>query len=383
MYLVDLEIQILVLPDVVALPVLHHYNPEYDNQPNKIDIMKKFFIVLSLLMVGVISGFAQTLTAKAYMTMDGQQLKLRERADYVVADPQATASDYNNVGVAAYYAGVRYVQFGTDDLEGLPLSVIVPMETNSINIVFNVAEGTQLYLVDASDGSRTPINAGENKVYAVNYESAAYAVNDRFSISKLQNPPAPPADILELNGTLGTIVSDREIASVPDGVVLYEILETDYANHITFQEVALPLAAGTPVLFQRTGDAAYVTLGTDYTTGEYVYANGFVGLLPGKDSRTVNVNSHVLVLVTADCKLKFATTSLTLTAGHAYIDMNAIIPANPAPGRRRLMIGRSGIVTDVENVAAEVKGARKSIENGKIVILKNGMKYNVAGQMMK
>ena len=63
--------------------------------------------------------------------------------------------------------------------------------------------------------------------------------------------------------------------------------------------------------------------------------------------------------------------------------MNEIIPANFAPGRRRLMIGRNGIVTDVENAAAEVKGARKSIENGKIVILKNGQKYNVAGQMMK
>lgn len=241
-----------------------------------------------------------------------------------------------------------------------------------------LVQGEPLKLFDAlHPDAEVVLTAGASYVFSDINASAI--VNDRFII----NHTAAPADILELNGTLGTIVSDREIASVPDGVVLYEILETDYANHITFQEVALPLAAGTPVLFQRTGDAAYVTLGTDYTTGEYVYANGFVGLLPGKDSRTVNVNSHVLVLVTADCKLKFATTSLTLTAGHAYIDMNAIIPANPAPGRRRLMIGRNGIVTDVENVAAEVKGARKSIENGKIVILKNGIKYNVAGQMMK
>ena len=345
--------------------------------------MKKFFIILSLLMVGMISGSAQTLTAKAYMTMDGQQLKLRERADYAVADPQATASDYNNVGVAAYYAGVRYVQFGTNDLEGLPLSVIVPAHTNSITITFNVVDGTQLYLVDATDDSRTPINAGENVNYTVDDEEDAYAINNRFSISK---SATPPADTQELPSSLGTFVSNKKVASVT-GAVLYEIIATDGVSNITFQEVNMTngLAAGTPVLYQKTDATAFVTFTDDEPiNGVYAYANGFVGLLPGNNSKDEYMGDGDLwALVSAEGNLKFVDTWCTLTPGHAYIDMNEIIPANFAPGRRRLMIGRNGIVTDVENAAAEVKGARKSIENGKIVILKNGQKYNVAGQMMK
>lgn len=194
------------------------------------------------------------------------------------------------------------------------------------------------------------------------------------------------ADTQELPSSLGTFVSDKKVASVT-GAVLYEIIATDGISNITFQEVNMTngLAAGTPVLYQKTDATAFVTFTDDAPiNGVYANANGFVGLLPGNNPKEEYMEDGDLwALVSADGKLKFVDTYCTLTPGHAYIDMNEIIPANPAPGRRRLMIGRSGIVTDVENVAAEVKGARKSIENGKIVILKNGMKYNVAGQMMK
>ena len=147
--------------------------------------MKKLFILSAMLIAGLTSSFAQELTAKAYISMDGTTLKLRERADYVVAEPQATASDYNNVGAAALYNGARYIQFGTNDLEGLALSVVVPANATAITLSFSSVAGTPLYILDAQDGSRTLIEANGSKEYEVIPSNAASTINDRFSISKI------------------------------------------------------------------------------------------------------------------------------------------------------------------------------------------------------
>ena len=340
--------------------------------------MKKLFTILSLLLAGLTSGFAQNYSARVFITMAGQpqELRLREKADPAYSD---FASDNNNIGVAALVGGTRYITWGCNDLEGIQLD-FVPTATHC-TFTFSAIEG-DLYLVDASNNSRTKIE-GDDYEFDVDESLINTNVSNRFSISK---SATPPADTQELPSSLGTFVSDKKVASVT-GAVLYEIIATDGVSNITFQEVNMTngLAAGTPVLYQKTDATAFVTFTDDAPiNGVYAYANGFVGLLPGNNPKEEYMEDNDLwALVSADGKLKFVDTWCTLTPGHAYIDMNEIIPANPAPGRRRLMIGRSGIVTDVENVAAEVKGARKSIENGKIVILKNGQKYNVAGQMMK
>lgn len=339
--------------------------------------MKKLFTILSLLLAGLTFGFAEEYSAKASITMDGMTLRLRESANFNDGFTNgACLSDNNQVAMAAYVNGTRYIQWGCKNLEGLRLAVKSTAQT--FNLTFSNVIGT-LYIIDTRDGSSTLIVDGESKEYAIYASEIGNDIVDRFYISKM------PANIQELPSSLGTFVSDKKVASVT-GAVLYEIIATDGVSNITFQEVNMTngLAAGTPVLYQKTDATAFVTFTDDAPiNGVYAYANGFVGLLPGNNPQEEHMLDGDLWALVSDGKLKFVDTYCTLTPGHAYIDMNEIIPANPAPGRRRLMIGRSGIVTDVENVAAEVKGARKSIENGKIVILKNGIKYNVAGQMMK
>lgn len=339
--------------------------------------MKKLFTILSLLLAGLTSGFAEDYSARAFITMDGMTLRLRESANFNDGFTNgACASDNNQVAMAAYVNGTRYIQWGCKNLEGLRLAVKSTAQT--FNLTFSDVIGT-LYIIDTRDGSSTLIVDGESKEYAIYASEIGNDIVDRFYISKM------PANIQELPSSLGTFVSDKKVASVT-GAVLYEIIATDGVSNITFQEVNMTngLAAGTPVLYQKTDATAFVTFTDDAPiNGVYAYANGFVGLLPGNNPKEEYMGVGDLWALVSDGKLKFVDTYCTLTPGHAYIDMNAINPQQPAPGRRRLMIGRSGIVTDVENVAAEVKGARKSIENGKIVILKNGIKYNVAGQMMK
>jgi hypothetical protein len=44
------------------------------------------------------------------------------------------------------------------------------------------------------------------------------------------------------------------------------------------------------------------------------------------------------------------------------------------------VVGRNNMPTDIENTFIE--GANKRIENGKVVIIKNGVKYNVLGTQL-
>lgn len=351
---------------------------------------------IKIIAILVLSAFAfyanATVTAKAKISVSTNEsadaLYLIQGTEYSSAydnnadaekllnkDPLADP-DYS-INLYAIHGGYDLSIVATDDLADIAIAFQSNEAETQYTLSFSNVSGT-ITLYDTEEQETITVADGQSYTFsqAVNTTNAA-----RFIINK----SAAPADTQELPSSLGTFVSDKKVASVT-GAVLYEIIATDGVSNITFQEVNMTngLAAGTPVLYQKTDATAFVTFTDDAPiNGVYAYANGFVGLLPGNNSQEEHMLDGDLWALVSDGKLKFVDTYCTLTPGHAYIDMNAINPQQPAPGRRRLMIGRSGIVTDVENVAAEVKGARKSIENGKIVILKNGQKYNVAGQMMK
>lgn len=63
-------------------------------------------------------------------------------------------------------------------------------------------------------------------------------------------------------------------------------------------------------------------------------------------------------------------------------DTNYTFTAEPNTVSERFqVIGRNNVVTGIENSAA-IEGANKFIENGKVVIIKNGVKYNVLGAQL-
>lgn len=76
---------------------------------------------------------------------------------------------------------------------------------------------------------------------------------------------------------------------------------------------------------------------------------------------------------------KIVSTSATVATGKAYLQFNEVISA-------RAMSFEGDDVTGVENIEAPAEATLKEgkfIENGKLVIVKNGMKFNAAGQQMK
>ena len=59
------------------------------------------------------------------------------------------------------------------------------------------------------------------------------------------------------------------------------------------------------------------------------------------------------------------------------------IPADGAPARIRLVIGGEQTATAIESIQISDISSQKVIENGQLVIIKNGVRYNAVGQLVK
>ena len=68
----------------------------------------------------------------------------------------------------------------------------------------------------------------------------------------------------------------------------------------------------------------------------------------------------------------------TLKAHRAYV----IYTGNAAPKRMRFVFNQEQVVTGIDNANADIK-AEKRIENGQLIIIKNGVRYNVQGQIVR
>ena len=149
--------------------------------------MKKTILMITMLLAGVISSYAVDYTAKAYIKMNDATFKLRESTSYTAGPNTSCISNPNEgteyEGVSAYVNSMVYNQWSVDELEGLQLS----FRPTATDVTFNFSNvtGTQLYLVDANDGSRTPIVESGSYSFSVEASKVGERVADRFSISKL------------------------------------------------------------------------------------------------------------------------------------------------------------------------------------------------------
>ena len=69
-----------------------------------------------------------------------------------------------------------------------------------------------------------------------------------------------------------------------------------------------------------------------------------------------------------------------LKAHKAYVIYNG--SQSNAPRRMRFVFNQEQVATGIDNANADIK-AEKRIENGQLIIIKNGVRYNVQGQVIK
>ncbi|MBR5827665.1 MAG: hypothetical protein IKY49_00330, partial [Paludibacteraceae bacterium] len=200
------------------------------------------------------------------------------------------------------------------------------------------------------------------------------------------------------NGEYGTICLPYASSNYT-GAEFYEIsymeLEADDVTPrgIWLDQVAddATLEAGKPYIFKGTS-----TLLTVYYEGDEVLnpVEGVAGLT-GTFTKIVDLNtsdpSNTLEgnYMIAQNQMWLCGTGCWLNANRAYIDYTTIhantTPKSKIPGRRRVYMGTTGenTATGTENAVTPQVQVTKIIENGQLVIIRDGVKYNAQGMRLQ
>ena len=162
-------------------------------------------------------------------------------------------------------------------------------------------------------------------------------------------------------------------------------------NELVLTEIAhgeQVIPANTAVILRKTGSNAPVVLIPTEENG--VSVNPDDNSLKGVDAVTTleslsiaQENCYVLSGTTQYGVGFYRINSDNLKAHKAYVVYNG--PQTNAPRRMRFVFNEEKVATGVENTDASAKigGSEKVIENGILYIIKNGVRYNVQGQIVK
>lgn len=139
---------------------------------------------------------------------------------------------------------------------------------------------------------------------------------------------------------------------------------------------------GTPILIKTSSDIVNplfenVTIESetaDHTNGGFVT---FQGTFVQKDFH----NGDQVLLLMANNQLAYPQQDRTLKGFRAYFQING--GANSAPIRRANIITPNKVPTEINLVELENNGIIKTIENGQLIIIRDGVRYNAMGVMIE
>ena len=184
-----------------------------------------------------------------------------------------------------------------------------------------------------------------------------------------------------VTNTWGTICLPYASSSFT-GATFYEVSSLNPAEGLWLDQLAAgtQLVAGKPYIFQATATEITVTYTGEAATTPQAGANGLTGTFTDIAAGGVLVNNYII----ANNAVWVANANNTLPANRAYINA-AQVPAKQQaeiPGRRRVCMGENA-ATGVDNIVAPAGQAVKAIENGQLIIIRDGIKYNVQGQVIR
>jgi len=285
------------------------------------------------------------------------------------------ADDWNTMYL--YWNGYRYVDF--NDVKAIRFY----SEANRSDFVLNVRDnwdgdgGVEIANINAmtagegymelplTDYMREKIAASEHLLVQFNKEGGA-----AFNVTDIVLVMEKPYTRTVTNGNYGTICLSRAAATI-EGATMYRIVGGNASEGITIEEV-VSMEAGKPYIFQASADQLTVTM--TGARAEVQDANGLIGNL-GTDAITVPMDAYVL----KNNLLYMVNSAVTIAPNHAYINMSAITPIAPAPGRVRRVIAVENQATGVESLQPSAFSLEKVLMNGQLFILRDGQLYNVTG----
>ena len=181
--------------------------------------------------------------------------------------------------------------------------------------------------------------------------------------------------------TLGTICLPYGSSNYT-GATFYEVVGKE-AGKVYLGSVTT-LTAGVPYIFESTSTTP-TTIKVVYEGDKAASAgnkNGLIGTFT--DETVVPSGNYILysgAFIPADG------TTNKVNAYRAYLNLNAIIggkPSKPMPGRRYIGMDVQGenVETGVEDLFT-TETPVKAIVNGQLIIIRDGVKYNVQGQVIR
>ena len=190
--------------------------------------------------------------------------------------------------------------------------------------------------------------------------------------------------------TYGTICLPYASSSY-SGAEFYEIswMELDEdgitPKGIWLDEVNGALTAGKPYIFKATSTVLTVNCTGSAVANPAAGEAGLVGTF--KDIKSDNTILEGNYMISGN-KFLLCPAGCWLNANRAYIDASIIAGHTTKkaeiPGRRRVCLGETSEneATGFENIVAPEGQAVKAIVNGQLIIIRDGVKYNVQGQKL-
>ena len=195
------------------------------------------------------------------------------------------------------------------------------------------------------------------------------------------------------DGEYGTICLPYASSNY-SGAEFYEVswLRAEGANAGLYLDEVVAgtiLEAGKPYIFRATGNLLTVYYEGDKVDAPVEGVNGLTGTfveirdLSSSDPSNILEGNYLI----AENKIWLCETSCVLYPNRAYIKASGLPKTEQAliPGRRRVCMGSSGENTETgtENALTPNVEVIKRIENGQVIIIRDGVKYNVQGQKMQ
>ena len=180
------------------------------------------------------------------------------------------------------------------------------------------------------------------------------------------------------NGEWGTICLPYASSSFT-GAAFYEVSSLVVGEGLWLDQLADgdQLVAGKPYIFQATATKITVTYTGEEVSAPVEGANGLTGTFTEIAAGGLTGN-----YIIAENKVWVAGTGAKLPANRAYIANT--VPTTPQaqiPGRRRVCMGENQ-TTGLDNITNGENTTIKTIENGQLIIIRNGEKFNAQGQRL-
>lgn len=276
------------------------------------------------------------------------------------------------VNIWAENNSTNYSDIELNSINNLVIKVRANAIETAYKLQFSDLAGTVFQLRRESNSEMIDITAGD---YAF---TLAENAEETFTIVMPYVAPTYER-ALKAGQQFGTICYPYAITAV-DGAVLYEV--AGMADCTLYLDEVSTFVAGKPYIFKANA--------AEMAAGKVVFTYDDAAAVAAPVAATGLVGTFSATTIAADGKyvitgnaVKPASAASTVGEYRAYIDLDGVgEPGASAPGVRRIGFRISNVTTDVENLeAAQAEG--KFLRDGQLVIIREGVRYNAQGIVIK